>query len=147
MTTSATTGGHEERAAERFVEAHTTGPAFAVAKEMTLAKTSGAPLPSERSVTPATAGGEALEGGVEGLGRSFADEVEEQHQPEQDRGVPDGRRRGAEAAVEEEAKVVDVPRWRARGVRYDRMYEHLASAPSMLSPSGCGNRAISPTNA
>jgi hypothetical protein len=87
-----------------------------VAKEMTLAKTSGAPLPSERSVTPATADGEALEGGVEGLGRSVADEVEEQHQPEQDRGVPGGRRRGAEAAVEE-AKVVDVPRWRARGVR------------------------------
>ncbi|KAM0888971.1 hypothetical protein ACQ4PT_028008 [Festuca glaucescens] len=33
-------------------------------------------------------GGEALEGGAEILGRGVAEEVEEHHQPEQERGVP-----------------------------------------------------------
>jgi hypothetical protein len=63
-------------------------------------------------------GGQALERGAEVLGRGVTEEVEEEQQPERERGGPEPRR-AAEGAVEE-AQVVHVPARRARRVRGPR---------------------------
>jgi hypothetical protein len=101
VTTSATTGGHEEHAAEHVVEAHTAAvPAFANGEGHGASEDVRRAV-AEREKREAQRGREALEGGAKVLGRGVTDEVEEHHQPEQERGVPGGRRRSAEAAVEE----------------------------------------------
>jgi hypothetical protein len=108
VTTSATTGGHEEHAAEHVVEAHTAAvPAFANGEGYGASEDVRRAVAEREKRDPchgwqeAQRGREALEGGAKVLGRGVTDEVEEHHQPEQERGVPGGRRRSAEAAVEE----------------------------------------------